>query len=419
MVTEVTTATSVVVNFTDTGVKILMEEASKPGSTAFKYFRVHTAVPIDQYLLLTSSGTVARYLPGQKKVAKQYITFSDSAESALKYPAPSNVKFEVIGNLVTKSGEAPTLSVDTVNGVIRATEKCHGVVKVIFDAPYDMWKATFEGSSEGQGDDTYVNATANKDVEDDKDVSSAPMLILAYVDNTVRNTLTLSPLKGGSGGEGASTPPRITVHCEIDPKYPPQLRAGGIYASEPKISMGCRVRVYPSGDGPVTVSSGRVVQLPEVGTKNCVDSLNYSGSAIANLKYQANGGMISHAILGIVYDMWGKPFLPTVAPPGSMVTSCTWIGERQFTDPKIKQLGPQEVGITSGGLLMPCHTSLVVTYSATYNLYEFVFAVVTANPWQDIVAFTPSVLTAQRGVGDITKIGAGSINLEPKTSRGK
>lgn len=412
--------TSVAVNFEDSGYRILMEEASKPGSAAFKYFRVHTALPRDEYALTTSSGSAVCYLVDQKKVAKQYVTFQDSAEVALKYPAPSNVRFEVIGNLITDSQETPTLSVDTINGVIRSTEKCYGVVKVIFDAPYAMWKANFEGSQEGQGAST-INQTANKDTEDDNDVAAAPMLILATAYGKVRNTISLSPLanSGDRTPEASAGARKPTVICEIDQKYPPQLRTGGLYNQGPKIAMGCRVRVYPTGSGDVTVTSGSITKLPDFNTMPYSDSLSFNGSAIASLKYQAFMGMITSSSLGLVTDLWGNSFLPTVVAPGNMVTAVTWLGQNTYSDPKTYQLGPQEVAITSGGILMPCYTGLLVEYTATYDLYEYVFAAITSGPYDDIVGFKSAALTAIRGVGDTAKIGAGSLNLEPKSSRGK
>jgi len=121
---------------------LVMELAAKEGTATEKYFRVHSFT--SQYELKPSIGSVTRAGTGTKKCI-EYVTFNGTRDAGLRYPNPdsSTVKLSVVGNLFTASDATASVKYDQVRRSVVATAACYGVVKVTYDSPYDLWKATF------------------------------------------------------------------------------------------------------------------------------------------------------------------------------------------------------------------------------------------------------------------------------------
>lgn len=122
---------------------LVMERAAKEGTPTEKYFRVHT---LEAYTLRPSTGSVNKAGDGIKNCI-EYLSFSNSQVSGLRYPNAVGVALDVIGNILALDGSSLAAFYDPVRRAVVLPKPGYGIVKVTYQSHYDMWRATFGRAS--------------------------------------------------------------------------------------------------------------------------------------------------------------------------------------------------------------------------------------------------------------------------------
>lgn len=113
----------------------------KPGDSVY-YLMYHADnVSITQHVV--TSGTKSSAPAGTRDVEKEYITFTDSSEGSLQYPATSGVTFAWVGNAIRTDGgnSGVSITLDSLDHQsIRLSGKVAGILRADYSANYQAFK---------------------------------------------------------------------------------------------------------------------------------------------------------------------------------------------------------------------------------------------------------------------------------------
>ena len=113
----------------------------KPGDAVYYLMYVSDNVTINQHAV--TAGTKTSQASGTRVVTKEYVTFTDSSEGSLKYPASTGVTFTWIGNAIRTDGGSSgvTISLDNVGKQsVRLSGKVAGILRADYSASYQAFK---------------------------------------------------------------------------------------------------------------------------------------------------------------------------------------------------------------------------------------------------------------------------------------
>jgi len=348
--------------------------------------------------LVTTSGSANSNSSGLSKYAEDTLTFSASSVIAeLRYPGAASVKIAVLGNLVPAGGTGgPTVKFDAAKNAVVASEPCYGNVRVSYQAPHDLWLASFDSAPVKKGplplkdSDPPEQSIGGPNPDDDVPSIEVPLIILAHRKvstpdqdpNEVVASLTLSPPPDDTstdeddenpGGKslsdsGAALP---KLRFEMAPDYPPRLLPIPKGTSTPR--AGCSVWVVPAVQPSIDLTAGQIVAWATVAGEPVIELLTFNNSMSQTLRYQP-AGSVSMQPMGTFKDKWGNSMWGNLRGPGSTCTVVEWMDEHTFKNPRSRTvLSDEIVACDMFGNCIPCYGAVKVTYSFTYKVFDYLF----------------------------------------------
>lgn len=374
----------------------LLELSNKESDSDKKlYFRGHGT---SGYTLKSTSGSISKTQTGKYKFTSEFLTFSGQTSKPLRYPQATAVTLSIQGFLVDVNGNVvsnPTVRYNAASNAAQVDEGAvYGIVLAEYSAPYDLWLATFGGTCPTVTDSdaprnfvsfgTGSTRSYGSPDDDEKYQGRTPMLVIAYKADSTTGIISVDaelnmnppPCEDTNGdnfaarsndGSGANpSKPRLLE----DPDYPAQL----VYDTVLPIAGKARLRAYPYGTYSTQIEGGRITDVSSGAQyEEVVDVLNFSGSGSSKTSFQINGSPNVN-VIGFFRDIWGRTFTPRIRLPGQEVRSVRWINQSTYTDPRLRTLEEDEIGIVDfSNVLMPCYGLLEATYNTSYRSYEVNF----------------------------------------------
>jgi len=371
------------------GDSFVLEQSSRQADPGHAYVRVHPGSA--GITFSNTSGTFTRSQAGLNKRVESYETFNDSYEVTLRYPNPRNVVVELLGRFVNSDGAVvtPTLTFDAARRTINSSIRGYGVIKVRYDAPYDIYLATFIQAGGGprlinpysslimtrDGYGFYAGHGTPDDDDDPNLTGYFPMTVIGSKASGETHTIspTATPDSDTSRYNGLSATdsklPRLRI--EIDPDYPPRLIQGP--GDGTRLTARCGIRVFPAVGATVISTVGSVQPGSEPKSMYVKDSISFNGSPSASLQYQPAGAVDVTRLSGYFFDRWGRQFTPRIKLPGQTFTAVTWVNSYTFGGPVSREVGEDEIVICSGNNSIPCYGVLEVGYTVMFkrHMYDF------------------------------------------------
>lgn len=373
------------------GDTFVFEQSSRTANPGEAYVRLHpgsTGIAVS-----STSGSFTKSQTGLYKRVESYETFSDVFEVVLRYPEPKNVVMELVGRFLTSEGTpaTPTFTYDAARRTIRSTVKGYGVIKVRYDAPYDLWKAKFIKKASGgariinpyselvmtrDGLGFYAGFGTPDNDDDPAITGYLPMTVIGRKDKEV-HTFSPSPTPDSDGntyGAYSATGTQMPrLRLEQDPNFPPRLTKGaGVNGAV--LAASCGIRLYPNVAPSMTVTAGVLRPGTEYDSVVVKDSLSFNGSASSSLQYQPAGSVSVSVSSGSFFDKWGRRFNPDVRVPGESYTAVTWVSSTTYGNPISRTVNEDEVIICdSFGNSIPCYGVLELGYTTSYRTYTYVY----------------------------------------------
>jgi hypothetical protein len=113
----------------------------KPGDTVYTLLYKATDITLLSGMPIHTAGSYVSSGSGTRVVTEEYITFTDSREGSLQYPASTGVTFSWIGNPVRTDGKTTPITIDLSNQQdIQLSGTVVGVLKASYSANYTAYK---------------------------------------------------------------------------------------------------------------------------------------------------------------------------------------------------------------------------------------------------------------------------------------
>lgn len=344
--------------------------------------------------LQTTSGSVSGVAKGLQKKVYETVSFDGSqATVQLRYPQARDVIFAVCGKMFNKYADDTTpilVTFDSTYNSLRVNVPCIGVLQVGYNAPYDLWLATFHQST------LTIKAPPpiphqegllwGPDPEDETPPTSEPMLIIGtrkqpkpdQDPDEIVCSLSLDPpdweikddpTKGGGGGATGNERSMPKLKLSIDAYNPVRMMDSPLRMP----IAGCGILCSPGVTPNFVLTGGSIVSSSPSKSEAVVENVIFSGGSSANL-VATPVGTVSVAVGGQFVDIWGKKFMPSIGRPGDAVNVVDWIDGTTYKHKGTRVVGVDElVALDMFSNVIPCYGFVRVDYVASYSLHEYRF----------------------------------------------
>jgi len=370
---------SVVVSFDDDKTGALRWEQDSERTTDEDhtlFLRLYPAHP-DQ--ILKTSGGLSKRGVDYKHVKETHV-FTGNREVGVGYVKGEHVIIQQVGTFYNKDGEAITVSFsfDAVRNVIRSSEEGYGLIKIRYDAPYQLYVFEFSGTP------CKATYSALGSFMTTGGYSESTIVAVNFADGATAN-ITLSPPDCGEvevfvqRAQEAALP---SLKIELNKDYPPKVSS--FSTSGDILSAWCKVRVIPNVSASVHISNGTLTRDgTEDGNEQVEDVLTFSGSTSVNMHYQPSSRVDVRRVSGF-WNKWGSSVSPSFAKPGDRVVDVDWLNEHTYKNPKPRIVGEDEiVAVGMGSKVIEVYGVVHASYSISFRGYKLEFDISNAAKIED------------------------------------